>query len=58
MYKRQVPFGIVIHGLDFLEDTAHGVVEDTLDALVRVDDPDLIVVGVVFAADSFAVVTS
>src|SRR5699024_5825359 len=53
-----VPFGIVIHGLDFLEDIAHGVVEDTLDALVRVDDPDLIVVGVVFAADSFAVVTS
>src|SRR5699024_8773133 len=51
-----VPFGIVIHGLDFLEDTAHGVVEDTLDALVRVDDPDLIVVGIVFAADAFAVV--
>src|SRR5699024_8818938 len=30
-----VPFGIVTHGLDFLEDIAHGVVEDTLDTLVR-----------------------
>ena len=45
-----VPFGIVIHGLDFLEDIAHGVVEDTLDTLVRVDDPDLIVVGVGFSS--------